>query len=152
MAGIFETVTGYLPWKSWGGTEHLENKRAAANKYAERINGWSDTETWGRWLDGDRLSALEDAQAAYFYAEDASDYWARVAALWNGYAETMASIHPDQFDKIILSVGSSSSAAKSYRDNRNWVGYVKDVVPKPTQLPWWVWAIGAVGVFGWIRK
>ena len=149
---IFETVTGYLPWNSWGGTEHLEDKRAAANKYAERINGWSDTETWGRWIDGDRITALNDGQDAFFYAEDASDYWRRIAALWNGYAQTMVSIHPDQYDKIILAVGASTSAADEYREARNWRNYIGDLPPKPKDIPWWVWALGAVGVVGWIRK
>ena len=149
---IFDSVTGYLPWNSWGGTEHLEDKRAAANKYAERINGWSDTETWGRWIDGDRLAALNDAEAAYFYAEDAADYWTRVAALWKGYAQTMVSIHPDQFDKIVKAVGASEDAADGYREARNWLNYIGDLPPKPKDLPWWVWAIGAVGVVGWIRR
>jgi len=142
----------YLPWRDWGGTEHLEDKRAAANKYAERLTGWSDTETWGRWIDGDRLYAMMDAEKAYFDATDAADYWRRVANFWEGYAQTMASIHPDQFDKIVLAVGASADASRTYRDSRNWVTYVGDVVPKPGQFPWWMWLAGGLGLWLLIRK
>jgi hypothetical protein len=152
MASIFEQAAGYLPWNSWGGTEHLEDKRAAAVKYAERITGWSDTDTWGLWIDSDRLRALDDAQKAYFYAKDAAGYWARVASLWEGYAESMISIHPDQFDKIAASVGASQDAAKTYRDARNWVEYAKEIVPTPAQFPWWVYGIGVLALWNTIRK
>jgi hypothetical protein len=151
---IFDSVTGYLPWNSWGGTEHLEDKRAAANKYAERITGWSDTETWGLWLDSDRLIALDDAQKVYFNASDAADYWRRIASIWEGYADTMVSIHPDQFEKIAAAVGASSVAATGYRDARNWAGYVKDIVkpPKPAEIPWWIYGIGALALWNLTRK
>jgi hypothetical protein len=142
----------YLPWNDWGGTEHLEKKRAAREKYKERLQGWSNTETWGVWLDSDRITALNDATDAYAYAEDASDYWARVAALWAGYAETMSSIHPDQFDKIVKAVGASKEAAGSYRDNRNWAPYVKDVLPKAKDIPWWSWPAGGLALWILIRK
>lgn len=142
----------YLPWNSWGGTAHLEKKSSAREKYKERLRGWSDTKTWGRWLDSDRITALNDADAAYSYAENATDYWARVAQLWRGYADTMQSIHPEQFAKILTSVGVSKDAAKTYENNRNWVPYVKDALPKPKDLPWWVWPAGAVAVWISIRR
>ena len=152
MASIFEQAAGYLPWNSWGGTEHLEDKRAAAVKYSERITGWSDTDMWGRWIDSDRLIALDDAQKAYFYAKDAAGYWARVASLWEGYAETMISIHPDQYDRIGAAVGASEDAAKTYRNARNWVGYAKEIIPTPAQFPWWLWLGGAVLAWRLILK
>ena len=142
----------YLPWNSWGGTAHLEDKSAAREKYEERSNGWSDTATWGRWIDGERVYALEDARKAYLYATDAEGYWARIAYLWEGYAKTMSSIHPDQFAKIVSSLGVSADAASTYRDSRNWVGYVVDVVPKPQQFPWWIWAGGALVLWNTIRR
>jgi len=142
----------YLPWNSWGGTEHLEDKRAAANKYAERLNGWSDTETWGRWIDGDRIYALNDAERAYFSADDAADYWRIVSSKWDGYAETFSSIHPDQFDKIVSAMGASADAAKSYRDARNWLTYVGDIPPKAKDIPWWAWPAGGLALWLLIRK
>ena len=142
----------YLPWNSWGGTEHLEKKRAAREKYKERLQGWSNTETWGVWLDSDRITALNDATDAYAYAEDASDYWARVAALWAGYAESMSSIHPDQFAKIVKAVGASSDAADTYLENRNWRKWIGELPPKPKDVPWWVWAVGGLVVWNSIRR
>ena len=147
-----ETASDYLPWNSWGGTAHLEDKKAARDKYQERILGWSDTATWGQWVDGDRLTAWNDANAAYYAANDAAHFWAKVARLWAGYAENMSSIHPDQFKKIVAAVGASTDAADTYRDNRNWVKWVGELPPEPEDVPVWLWVAGGLGLWILIRK
>ena len=64
----------------------------------------------------------------------------------------MSSIHPEQFTKILAAVGASKNAATTYRDARNWVDYVGDIAPKPADVPWWTWGVGAVVVWTLIRK
>lgn len=142
----------YLPWNSWGGTKHLEDRREAVKKYKERLNGWSDTTTWGRWMDGDRITALNDAESLYFQSENAAEYWRKVANLWAGYADSMTSIHPDQFAKIVGAVGASSDAADTYLENRNWKKWIGELPPKPKDVPWWVWAVGGLVVWNSIRR
>ena len=150
---VGEKAIEYLPWNSWGGTAHLEDVTAARDKYKERIAGWSDTETWGRWLDSDRIYALNDGDTAYAYAEDATDFWNQIAELWTGpYTDTVTSIHPDQYDKIVLAVGASVDAADTYRDNRNWLKWIGEIPPKPKDIPWWVYAGGGLILWNTIRR
>jgi len=141
----------FLLGEQWGGTPHLEDDTKAHAKWLDRISDFANTSgVFSTWSTGDVEAARNFAQYAFMSSGgQAPVYWAMIADWWaNEAPRQLTSLDEEQFTKITDLLSVSKSASEEYKRNRK-LG-VPD--PKPGDVPWWIWAIGAFSLWNFTRR